>query len=488
MYCILNIKLFSYFVKLFIKSKIIASKKKIYAIVDLETTGGMAKRDKITEIGIVLFDGEKVIDQYQTLVNPGRSIPPEITRITGITNEMVADAPKFYEVAKNVVEMTEGAIFVAHNVRFDYSFLKEEFGSLGYTFTKRQLCTVRLSRKTFPGLRSYSLGNLIKHFGISVDARHRALDDAMATTELLERILNQDYADQTIDQIVNEGIKTSKLPKEISLDKLHSLPEGPGVYYFHNVYNKIIYIGKSINIKKRVMQHFSKTTQKAERLAKMVADITYEETGHELIALLLESHEIKAYKPEVNKAQRTNEYPYFIHHYFDTNGYLCYKWEKSSIKTRKNKNILSHYGSKQGAISHLAGITRELGLCQSKTDLYEKSGPCFLYKTQVCYGACILEENAEDYNSRAEIGIEYLKRIFDKNFVIITDGRAPDEKGIILIEEGHYKGYGYIGTDDLNYGIEEMKEAIKYVPINPETNGIIRTYLSNHPFTKTIPF
>ena len=470
------------------KSKTIASKKKIYAIVDLETTGGMAKRDKITEIGIVLYDGEKIINKYQTLVNPGRSIPSEITRITGITNEMVADAPMFYEVAKDVVEMTDGAIFVAHNVRFDYSFLKQEFGSLGYTFTKRQLCTVRLSRKTFPGLRSYSLGNLIKHFGIPVDARHRALDDAMATTELLEKILNQDYADQTIDQIVNQGIKTSKLPKEITLEKLHALPEGPGVYYLHNVYNKIIYIGKSINIKKRVMQHFSKATQKAERLAKMVTDITFEETGNELIALLLESHEIKAYKPEINKAQRTNAYPYFIHHYYDSDGYLCYQWQKSSIKTRKNKNILSHYGSKQGAISHLAGITRELTLCQSKTNLYDKEGPCFLYKTKVCYGACIEEETAQDYNSRAEIGIEMLKRIFDENFIIVTEGRAPDEKGIILVEEGHYKGYGYISTDDLTYGIEEMKESIKYVPINPETNGIIRTYMAKHPFIKIIRF
>ena len=127
-------------------------KKKIYAIVDLETTGGVAKRDKITEIGIVIFDGKEIINTYQTLINPGRSIPPEITRITNITNEMVADAPFFYEVAKNVVQLTEGAIFVAHNVRFDYSFLKEEFASLGYTFTKRQLCTVRLSRKAFPGL------------------------------------------------------------------------------------------------------------------------------------------------------------------------------------------------------------------------------------------------------------------------------------------------------------------------------------------------
>lgn len=462
-------------------------KKKLYAIVDLETTGGLAKRDKITEIGIVLFDGKEIIKTFQTLVNPGRSIPPEITRITGITNEMVADAPYFYEVAKEVVELTEGAIFVAHNVRFDFSFLKEEFASLGYTFTKRQLCTVRLSRKAFPGLRSYSLGNLIKHFDIEVNARHRALDDAVATTELLINILNQDYADQNIDQIVNSGIRSSKLPKEISLEKLHALPETPGVYYFYNTYGKVIYVGKSINIKKRVMQHFSKTTQKAEKLARMVSDITTEETGNELVAMLLESHEIKALQPEVNKAQRTSKYPYFIHYYYDSRGYINYAWEKSSIKSRKNKHILSHYGSKQGAISHLAGITNELNLCQSKTDLYDKDGPCFLFKTKVCLGACTEEESPEDYNLRAEMGVDMLKRIFDQNFFLTLEGRSPGEKAVVLVEEGHYRGYGFIDTEDLNYGIEDVKEAIKYVPINPETNGIIRTFLHKNPYTKLTP-
>lgn len=448
----------------------------------------MSKRDKITEVGIVLYDGQKIIKTYQSLVNPGRSIPPEITRITGITNEMVSDAPRFFEIARDIVEITEGAIFVAHNVRFDYSFLKEEFGSLGYTFTKRQLCTVRLSRKVFPNLKSYSLGNLIKHFGIKVSARHRALDDAIATTELLEKILSQDYGESTLDQMVNRGIKASKLPEAITLEFLQSLPELPGVYYLHNTYNRVIYVGKSINIKKRVMQHFSKNTKKADRLAKMVADITYENTGSELIALLLESYEIKALKPEINKAQRTSEYPYFIHHFYDGQGYINFKWEKSSLKTRKNKQILAHYGSKQGAIAHLGGVTKELSLCQSKMSLYDKEGACFLYKTQQCYGPCTQEESPEDYNNRAEMAVVILKKIFDKNFFIVLDGRKDDERGIVLVEEGNYKGFGYLSVEDLNYGIEEIKECIKYVPNNPEANGIIRTYLHKHPFTTTIEF
>ena len=214
------------------------TKKKTYAIVDLETTGGMARRDKITEIAIVITDGEQILDSYTTLVNPERSIPSEITRITGITNSMVSDAPKFYEVAKDVVEWLEGHIFVAHNVRFDYSFLKEEFARLGYTFSKRQLCTVRLSRKAFPGLRSYSLGNLITHFGLSVDARHRALEDATATAEIFLMILNNEENLDAARQLINLGLKESQLPKGLTIDPLQALPKSHGVIYFINIHCK----------------------------------------------------------------------------------------------------------------------------------------------------------------------------------------------------------------------------------------------------------
>jgi DNA polymerase-3 subunit epsilon len=455
--------------------------QKIYAIVDLETTGGMARRDKITEIGIVLFDGNNIIDKFQSLVNPERSIPPEITRITGITNEMVADAPKFYEVAKEVVERTEGAIFVAHNVRFDYSFLREEFTRLGYTYTRRQLCTVRLARNNFPGLRSYSLGNLIQHFDIEVNARHRALDDALATTELLKYVLQKDHGEFTIRQIINAGIRESKLPKGITLDFLHNLPETPGVYYFYNSYQKVVYVGKSKSLKSRVMQHFAKTTLKAEKLAKMVASISVEETGSELIALLLESREIKTLQPEVNKAQRTKNYPYFIHTYKDENGYINYQWLKSSIKARKNKNVLNHYGSKQGAISHLIGMAKELNLCLDKLGLKDRPGPCYKYSMEECFGACVGEEEAESYNERALLGNELLKRVFDKNFIIQVEGRSKDEIGVVLIEDGNYKGFGYISIEDFQYGIEEIKEAINYEPENPEVNRIIYTYLNKNP-------
>ncbi len=202
--------------------------KKKYAVVDLETTGGMYRRDRVTEVGIVIFDGEEIVDKWSSFVNPERSIPSQITRLTGITDEMVAYAPKFYEVAKDIVLKTEGCIFVAHNVRFDYMFLRAEFERLGFTYTRRQLCTCRLSRSTFTNFESHSLGNLIKEFGIDVAHRHRALDDAIAATEVLKRCLSvKDGTD--IKKMINQGIKESKLPANISIDELHDLPESCGV-------------------------------------------------------------------------------------------------------------------------------------------------------------------------------------------------------------------------------------------------------------------
>lgn len=461
-------------------------KPKLYAVVDIETTGGMSRRDRITEIAIARYDGKNIIETFQSLINPERSIPMEITRITGITDSMVANAPKFYEVAKQVVEMTEGAIFVAHNVRFDYSFIREEFASLGFTFTRKQLCTVVLSRKAFPGLRSYSLGNLIRHFDIKVVNRHRAMDDVLATVDVLGRVLANDGGTHQVDRIINAGIKASHLPKDISIERLHSLPESAGVYYFYNIYGHVIYVGKSINIRKRIMQHFGNIDAKTDKFINKVADISYEETGNELIAMLLESNEIKALQPEINKAQRTKEYPYFVYHFMGDDGYIRFNWEKSSVKTRQNKSILNHYGSKGSARGQLMMITEQLSLCAGFTGLYESTGSCFYYQTGACTGACQHVEPPDEYNVRATEAIEYLKRNFNEDFFLVTDGHTHDEKAIILIEDGHYRGYGYMAIDDMQYGPEEWKESIKYMSPNPECNQIIMTWMDKHPTTKKI--
>ena len=462
-------------------------KKKIYAIVDIETTGGRASREKITEIAIVRHDGEKIIDSFETLINPERVIPYNITQITGITQEMVQDAPKFYEVAKTIVEMTEGAVFVAHNVRFDYGFLREEFKRLGYTFTRRQLCTVRLTRKTFPGLRSYSLGNLIRHFDIKVKDRHRAMADTLATVELLEMAFAKEQAAENVNDLVNLGIKESKLPLNITMEKLHDLPEECGVYYFHDKNGDLVYIGKSINIKKRVMEHFADKTNKGEILQKSVHDISYEVTGSELVALLQESHEIKYHHPKVNRAQRARKFQYAVYIYKNEQGYLCLNHKKVTAKERKKFKILRSYPSQISAKGALLHLVAAYDLCKTLCHL-EYSTPCFYFHLHKCQGACIERESVEEYNSRVESAIESFKIDFPDDFILIDDGRNLEEKSVVLVENGRYLGFGYIDQSDINGNINELKDAVKPYAHNPDVVRIILNYMSKKNGFKLIKF
>ncbi len=449
---------------------------KTYAIVDLETTGGRAARDRITEIAIILHDGEKELDRFESLINPERAIPYNITQITGIDDGMVADAPKFHEVARRVVEITEGAIFVAHNVRFDYGFLKEEFSRLGYTYTRRNLCTVRLTRKAFPGLRSYSLGNLIRHFGIKVKDRHRAMADTQATVELFERILHQDESEEQILDMVNLGVRQAKLPANITLDILHALPDTCGVYYFYNAQGKIIYVGKSKNIRKRVMSHFAKQTEKARKLYQAVHEITCEETGSELVALLYESHEIKNLHPEINRAQRAKATQFVIHQTINEEGYLCLQTARVSQKLRKSMTILGEYAKLGSAKGALDRIVENYALCHHFCQI-QASKPCFQYHIKKCKGACAGKETPEEYNERVRQAVDYLRIDFPEDFMMIDQGRSKDEKAVILVEEGQYKGFGYLSVEDNISDVETVRDAIKSYAHNQDVTRIIRPFL-----------
>ncbi len=464
-----------------------AKKKKIYTVVDLETTGGRADRDRITEVAIIRYDGEREVDRFESLINPERAIPYNITQITGITQEMVEDAPRFFEVARRIVEITEGAIFVAHNVRFDYSFLQHAFKRLGYTFTRRQLCTVRLSRKAFPGLRSYSLGNLIQHFQIEVQQRHRAMADTQATLQLLQMALAQEESQENISDLVDLGIKESQLPKNITLEKLHALPESCGVYYFHDEQGDLVYIGKSINIKKRVMDHFANKKRKGTILQQSVFEITFEETGSELIALLHESHEIKYHHPYVNRAQRARNFQHVIYRYYNADGYLCLNTKKPTAKERKQLHVLNEYPSSSSAAGALNRIVEHFGLCQTHTNIDRNSGPCFSFHLHKCTGACIGQESPEDYNARVEAAISHLAVDFESDFIILDHGRHQTEAAVVLVEEGRYCGYGYLDREEFNGDLDLIRDCIQTRQHNPEVVRIIRRFLHDGKVQQIIP-
>ena len=270
----------------------------MYSILDVETTGGKFNEEGITEIAIYRFDGEKIVDQFVSLINPEIPIQPFVQQLTGINDKMLINAPKFFQIAKRILEITENSILVAHNSSFDYRMLKIEFERLGYQFNISQLCTVKLSKKLIPDLKSYKLGNLVKNLGIPISNRHRASGDALATVELFKLLLLKDNEKIIVNSLITETKSSSKNKWQKLINKL---PNDVGIYYFHDQNGKIIYIGKSNNIKNRVNQHLTGKSKKSLNIQLEAFDITFERTGSELIALLKENTEIKKHKPKFNK-------------------------------------------------------------------------------------------------------------------------------------------------------------------------------------------
>ncbi len=452
--------------------------KNNFAIVDIETTGGSAIREKIIEIAIVIFDGEKIIDSFESLVHPERSVPAFITRITGITDDMLLDAPKFYEIAKRIVEITENCIFVAHNSRFDYSFVQEEFNRLGFSYTRKQLCTVKLFRRFFPGLKSYSLGNLIKEFNISVDSRHRAMADVLATLDILKLGLKIPESESTLSDIFGISIKETKLPPGIDSSMINNLPEKTGVYYFLDMFDNIIYIGKSKNIRKRVKQHFQKITPKSTKLYNTVRKIDYELTGSEMIAFLKEAEEIKEKRPPANKALKNIEFPYSIAYYKDDAGYISFQITKST----KGKNVISSkFKSRKSAKAYLSSFISINALCEHVSGANKYAGACFEYGLGKCFGACVGLESPEEYNKRFEEALENNILFPFESFAIIDIGRAPDESSVVLIEDNNFTGYAYFNNQSVSFrSIDDVKNIVIPKKYDQQFNKIVKRSLTEN--------
>ncbi len=447
----------------------------MYTVIDIETTGLSPKKEKITEIAIYVYDGEQIVDEFVSLVNPERPVPYFITRLTGITNEMLEDAPKFYEVAKKIVEITENRIFVAHNVDFDYNFIKEEFARLGFDFRRKKLCTVKLSKKIIPGHKSYSLGKLTADLGISINGRHRAAGDAYATVQLFDYLLKTDAQSKPlIEEMTYHSIKG--LHPQFDKKVLDELPEKIGVYYFYNERNELIYIGKSINIRKRVLQHLSNSkTDKAIRMRSQIVNILFELTGSELVALLLESDEIKKHKPIFNRAQRRSVFQYGIYSFYDENNYLRFE-----IRNNNGNDLpLTSFSSLQSAKSNLSSFCEQFELCQKLCGLYDTQAACFHYGIKQCFGACIGEELPETYNKRAKNLIQKFEYGGD-NFLIFDKGRTPEEKSVIKIENGKYCGFGYFEPDIVGNNVRVITESTKPYNDNRDVQIIIKGFLMQH--------
>ena len=453
----------------------------MYAILDIETTGGKYNEEGITEIAIYKYDGHKVVDQFISLINPEREIQPFVVNLTGINSSMLRNAPKFYEVAKRIVEITEACILVAHNAQFDYRILCTEFRRLGFEFERKSLCTVELAKSLIPNQASYSLGKLVRSLGIPVADRHRAAGDAMATVKLFKILIDKDTNKSIIQQSIRLNPKYQLEPRHI--DIIEKLPAITGVYYIHKDDGEIIYIGKSNNIKKRINQHFTNTSPKSKKIQAQAVEVSYEATGSELVALLKESEEIKRNNPIYNRALRRKIFTHALYSFVDENNYINLKIDIADGR----KNPITTFTNRQGGKSFLFSAVEDYKLCQKLTGIYNTKSSCFKYDIKECNGACIQKESPENYNKRVEALVS--KNSYrNKNMVIIDRGRDFDERTAILIKNGVFKGLGFFNLNYQINNIDVLESIITPMQNNRDTQHIIQSYLRKNQRIKLVYF
>ncbi|WP_291910380.1 exonuclease domain-containing protein [Chitinophaga sp. CB10] len=449
----------------------------MYAIVDIETTGGHASANGITEIAIFVYDGSGLVQHYDTLVNPGIPIPHYISSLTGITNEMVADAPPFEAVAPMIYSLLKDNIFVAHNVNFDYSFVQYHLKAAGFELDTRKLCTVRLGRKIFPGLPSYSLGNICRHFQIPINGRHRAAGDAEATMKLFAMMLAQDKAN-AIAGALKGGSKEQFLPPNLPPEQVHTLPNAPGVYYFHDQKDKVVYVGKAKDLKKRVNSHFTGNNPGRQRqnFLRTIHRISYQPTATELMACILESVEIKRLWPAFNAAQKRIEYRYGLYLFEDQMGYLRMAIEKR----RKYSHPVHSFNLLVDGHRILRSLIREFGLCPKLCFLQKSEGTCAGITAGTCHGACRKEESPGAYNQRVAAAVAYLQDQ-QPSVTIYDKGLEPGERSCILMEKGKFYGMGYFPGHLEHTDPMAIREYLTPYPENETIISLLRPYASAVP-------
>tara|TARA_B110000285_G_scaffold89281_1_gene102408 strand:+ start:586 stop:1956 length:1371 start_codon:yes stop_codon:yes gene_type:complete len=444
----------------------------LYAICDIETTGGSPKNSKITEIAIYKHDGEKVIDEYDTLVNPEIPIPPFIVNLTGINDRMVENSPRFFEVAKEIIEFTKDCVFVAHNVGFDYGVLRSEFRSLGFDFRRPHLCTVKSSRLILPGNDSYSLGKLTRALGINLIERHRAGGDALATAKLFSILFEKNK--NLLESFIQEEINPKRLHPNLDIDTLDDIPNKTGLYKFYNEENQLIYIGKSVHLKKRIEQHLRNLKKAKEiEMQKEIARIEYELTGSELISLLLESQLIKKHIPKYNKTFHRNKPPFGLFLYRDGNDYIRFYIGQVAKLT---DIPLATFSSKKEGDEYMEKIVAENNLCKKLCDLYKTNSACFQYEIKECKGACIQEESSLAYNDRCQRLIDTLS-LKKESFYVIGKGRQNNEKSLVLVKKGSFEGFGYAPFHFNSLKTKDWERFITFTGEDRDAKTILKLFL-----------
>jgi DNA polymerase-3 subunit epsilon len=454
----------------------------MYAIVDIETTGGYAANNGITELAIVLHDGNKVIDRFETLINPHTAIPHYVQVLTGIHPGMLTDAPVFSDVAPRVYKMLKDVIFVAHHVNFDYSFVKLQLENCGYDLNTKKLCTVRLTRKIFPGLTGYSLGNICRELDIPILNRHRAGGDADATTILFEKILQHDKTG-AVRQMLHGKAREQYLPPNLPSEQIASIPYTPGVYYFHDQKGKVIYVGKAKNLHSRVCSHFSNNNpgHRKQEFMRTIFSVSWQDCGTELMAFLFECIEIKRLWPAYNRSLKRFEQCYGLYVYEDYNGYL-------RLTIAKKKQSLAAYYSFNSLTEGwqvLRKLVNQFELCPVLCYLQKGSDPCPGVSNHSCRGACMQKETNRAYNLRLMSALESLQKMLP-SFVIRDRGRDSSEESYVLIEAGKFYGMGYLDKNLQIPNLEALKERLTVYKENDYMRGLVYSFAEKWPEKKVM--
>ncbi len=437
----------------------------MYAIVDIETTGSHAQDNGITEIAIVLHDGETVEGRFSTLVNPLVPIPRYVASLTGISNEMVASAPLFEEVAGNIHRLLQGRIFVAHNVNFDYSFIKYHLRKAGYEWHARKLCTLRMSRKAFPDLPKYGLGHICRSLDIQIQNRHRATGDAEATSVLFEMILSRG-GEKMIREFLKKEAREQILPPNLAKESVKELPYTPGVYYFHNAKGKVIYVGKAKNLKKRVVSHFTglDTSKKRQAFLREIHAISYKECPTELTASILESVEIKRLWPAYNLSQKQQEQLYGLYLFEDVRGY-----QRLAIdKKRKQLTPVVSFRLLADAHRLLRKLVKEFNLHPVL---------CFLEKDT----HSLPDMDPLQYNFNVSRALEWLR---EQKETFLVKEKDFGTTSYILVENGVFYGMGTSLEEMDAWQLDKIKALLTPMQGNELIQSMIHTYIHRYPDKK----
>jgi DNA polymerase-3 subunit epsilon len=448
-----------------------------YAIVDIETTGSYAAGCRIIEIAINIHDGNEVVERFETLLNPGHRVPYFIQMLTGINDEMLYDAPEFSEVAPRIFELLASSVFVAHNVNFDYSFVRHELAQAGFYLNVPRLCTVRMSRKLRPGLQSYSLGKLCDALGISVANRHRAAGDADATSILFDRLLAWD-TEGLIPKMLEKGSKEQLLPPNVPKSDFDKLPGSPGVYFFHDQQGKVIYVGKAANIRKRVSSHFTgnNTGARRQQFLQEIFSITFEACGTELAALIVEVTEIRKRWPKHNRALKKYEPKFGLFLYEDRQDFL----RLAVGKYNRSHAALHEFSSMQEGLQVLRSFCRDFSLCPELCSI----GPC----AEHCQANAELVLPAKDFHAAVDFYNEQVNAALQQlesnlpSFYLLDKGRHKDERSCIWVEKGNLYGMGYLDNDDVFLDADAIKERMQRYPSNRYVMDLIMQHVARFPF------